>query len=97
MMQNDSMATSTPARIKKRTTVTLDADAYEVATIYAEANDISLGEALGELVRKATAPTEKKTQQPALKRSRNGLLLLPSRGKVITPELVKQILEEEFD
>lgn len=91
------MATSAPAPVKKRTTITLDADAYEVAAIYAEANDISLGQALGELVRKATAPAEKEPTPHVLKRDRNGLLLLPRRGKVVTPELVKQILEEEFD
>jgi hypothetical protein len=77
-----------------RTSVTLDDNAHEIASHYAHANGITLSKALSELVRKATAPKEPEFE---IKIMPDGLPLLPSRGRVITSELVKQILDEEYE
>jgi hypothetical protein len=78
-----------------RVRLTLDEDAHDFAAYYARVRGLSLGVAISELIRKAqTAPP------PALKklrRSRNGLPLLPKTGRVITSELVKKLDDEEYD
>ena len=78
-----------------RTTVTIPDDALEIASVYAKANDITLGKALGELVRKAATPA--KDAPSRVKVLADGLPAFPSRGKRITPEMVKKVLEEEFE
>ncbi len=77
-----------------RTSVTLDDNAYEIASHYAHANGITLSRALSELVRKATEP---ETLSPGLEKLPNGMTIFASRGKKITPELVQQILDEEYE
>ena len=85
MMHNTSM----------RTTVTLDEDVYELATLYARGRGITLSAALSELARKAvTPPPDSPTS--GLVRAPNGLLINPTRGRrVITSEMVKEALEED--
>ena len=76
-----------------RTTITLDDDAYDFASIYARAKSITLDAAIGELIRNAeSAP------QPALdiRRSASGLPCFPPTGKVLTSQMVKDA-ESEFD
>lgn len=78
-----------------RTSVTLDEDVHEFASSYAHGRGISLSAALNELVRKAeAAPAPRRLE---LRRSPNGLPLLPRTGRTITSEMVKQLEEEEFD
>jgi hypothetical protein len=84
MMQNGSM----------RTTVSIADSTYETASEYARANGITLGKAFDALVDKAISP---KNDPVKIKIMPDGLPSLPSRGKRITPELVKSILEEEFE
>ena len=75
-----------------RTTVTLDQDVYELATLYARGRGVTLGTALSELARKgATAPPESR-----LVRAPNGLLILPATGRVITTEMVKEAMEDDL-
>lgn len=78
-----------------RVRLTLDENAYDFAAYYARVRSLTLGTAIGELIRKAqTAPP------PVVKkfrRSRNGLPLLPNTGRVITSELVKKLDDEEYD
>lgn len=78
-----------------RTTITLDDNAYEIASLYASAKSITLSKALSELVRKATSPAEDKTHSPHLKRMKNGLLVLTGSGRKLTSEMVYKALEEE--
>jgi len=76
-----------------RTTITLDDDVYDFASIYARAKNITLGAAIGELIRKAeSAPP------PTLdiRRSASGLPCFPPTGKVLTSQMVKDA-ESEFD
>ena len=80
-----------------RTNVNLDADAYTFASRYAGAKGIPLGAAISELLRRA-----EKTPEPAsilLTESRLGLLVRTkqNRDTVITPEMVKELSEDELE
>ena len=77
-----------------RTTVTLDDDVYQLATLYSRGRGITLSAALSELARKGgTAPAE--SPSPRLVKAPNGLLIIPARGRVITSEMVREALEED--
>ena len=78
-----------------RTTVNLDQDVYELASHYAAARGITLGKALGELVRNGQPAMNGKKASSRLVREANGLLVIASDGRKITPEMVKQALEED--
>jgi hypothetical protein len=80
-----------------RTSVTLDEDVYELATLYAKGRGVTLGAAISELVRNGNETRRAESISPRLKRLPNGLLVARSRGKVITPEMVKKALEEDDD
>lgn len=80
-----------------RTTIRLDEDVHEFATYYADAKGITLSAALNELVRKAESAPIPEPEYIEFERSPNGLPLLPRTGRVITPEMVKQLQEDEFD
>lgn len=79
-----------------RTTVTLDDEVHEIALIYARARDISLGAALSELVKngKAASPARERVK---IETSPNGLPVFSSRGGPITDEMVKAVLEDDFE
>jgi hypothetical protein len=81
-----------------RTTITLDDDVHEFAKYYANAKGISLSAAMNELVRKVeSAPPASEPAYFEFERSPNGLPLLPRTGRTITPEMVKELGEDEFD
>jgi len=80
-----------------RTSVTLDEDVYQIATLYARGRGVTLGAAIGEMVRKATSAPPSGSPSPNLVRVPNGLLIIPARGRVITNEMVKAALEEDDD
>ena len=77
-----------------RTTVTLDQDVYELATLYARGRGVTLSAALSELARKGSAAPPESTSS-RLVRAPNGLLIIPAEGRVITSEMVKEALEED--
>jgi hypothetical protein len=76
-----------------RTNVTLDDDVHQLASIYAAAKGITLGAAIGELIRKAEAAPQ---PAPDIRRSPNGLPCFPPIGKGLTLETIKEA-ESEFD
>ena len=78
-----------------RTTVTLQDDTHEFATYYARARGLTLSAAIDELIRKAQAAPP--APEPEIRRSPNGLPLLPKTGRIITSEVVKELSEEEFE
>lgn len=80
-----------------RTTITLDDDVHEFAKYYADAKGISLSAAMNELVRKAESVPASEPVPFEFERSPNGLPLLPRTGRTVTPEMVKQLEEDEFD
>ena len=80
-----------------RTSITLDDDVYQLAFLYAKGKGITLGAAMGELVRKAATAPHTETPSPRLITAPNGLLIFASRGRVITPEMVKATQEDEIE
>jgi hypothetical protein len=78
---------------RMRASITLDEDVHLLASNYARAKGITLGDAIGEMIRKADAEPP---PGPDIRRSPNGLPCLPPNGKVLTPRMVKEA-EGEFD
>ena len=81
-----------------RTTVTLDDDVYEIASLYAYGKGQTLSKALCELVRKGReADLDAPVDMSSFLCAPNGLLIFAPKGRVITDEMVKAALEEELD
>jgi len=78
---------------RMRTNVTLDEDVHQIASIYAAAKGITLGAAIGELIRKTEAASPAAAE---IRRSPNGLPCFPPTGKGLTLKVVKEA-ESEFD
>jgi hypothetical protein len=81
-----------------RTTVNLDQEAYELATLYSKGRGVTLGTALSELAKKGIeALRSQPSPSSGLMRAPNGLLIFAPRtdGRVITNEMVKAALEED--
>jgi hypothetical protein len=79
-----------------RTSITLDDDVYQLASMYAAGRGITLGAAVGELVRKANVVPHSSPDSLGIKIAPNGLPVFASRGRVITPEMVKDAQEDDF-
>jgi hypothetical protein len=79
-----------------RTTVTLDDEIHELALVYARARDISLGAALSELVRGSQAVSAKRTRAK-VETAPNGLPIIRAQGRKLTPEMVKEAQEDDFE
>ncbi len=73
-----------------RITVNLDDEIHEMASMYAAAHGITLGSALGDLIRGPHEPT----RPSRMVIGENGLPL-PSTGRVQTVEMVKAAQEDE--
>jgi hypothetical protein len=74
-----------------RTTLNFDDDALKILREYSETRSLALGKAASELVRRgANAPVQMEMV--------NGFytVVLPKRGKKITSEAVKRLLEDEI-
>jgi len=76
-----------------RTNVTLDDDVHQLASIYAAAKGITLGAAIGELIRKAESTP---AAAPDLHRSESGLAMFPPSGERLTAQMIKEA-ESELD
>lgn len=76
-----------------RTNVNLDDDIHQLTSAYASARGISLGAAIGELIRRA----ESAPAQAEIRRAPNGIPLFPRKGRAITNEMVKRALEEDLE
>ena len=76
-----------------RTNVNLDDDIRQLTTAYANARGISLGAAIGELIRRA----ESTAARVEVRRAPNGVPLFPRKGRVITDEMVRRALEEDVE
>ena len=77
-----------------RTPITLDADVYELASMYATRRGIALGAAVGELVRKANGAPGSKSGSARIRTLPNGLRVFAARGRVLTSEMVKAAQED---
>lgn len=78
-----------------RTNVNLEADAYTFASMYARARGIALGAAITELLRRAEQAPE--PPSPMLITNQRGLLIKAKAGRVVTPEMVKELSEDDLD
>ena len=78
-----------------RLTVNLDPDVYSFTSAYAEAKGITLSAAISELVRRAEQAPAPGSDSPRLKTSSHGYLVIAGTGDVLTPEMVKESLEDE--
>ena len=78
-----------------RANVNIDTDAYSFASSYASAKGIPLGAAISELLRRAEqAPLPPSSM---LKTNRLGLLVKTKTSQAITPEIVKELSEDDHD
>jgi hypothetical protein len=80
-----------------RTTVTLDDDVYQLASLYAAGRGITLGAALGELTRKGQTVAHSQSPSAKLKKASNGLLIFAPRNRTITSEMVKEAQEDALE
>ena len=73
-----------------RTTVNLDEDVLEMAKSLAAKERKPLGEVISALLRQSVVPA------PSPKSERNGIPLFPvsPKGRSVTPEIVKALLDE---
>jgi hypothetical protein len=77
-----------------RANVNLDPDAYAFASTYAGAKGLPLGAAISELLRRAEQAPEPPSHK--LIRNRRGLLVKAKAGRVVTPEMVKELTEDDL-
>ncbi len=77
-----------------RANVNIDTDAYAFASSYANARGIPLGVAISELLRKAEQAPEPPSSK--LVRGRHGFLVKAKTGRTITPEMVKELSEDDL-
>jgi hypothetical protein len=76
-----------------RTSITLDDDIHELALVYAQARGLTLGAAIGELVRRGQSATALETSDIEI--GPHGIPVLRSRGRVLTSEMVKAAQEDD--
>ena len=74
-----------------RTTLDIDDDVLQAAKERANAGNTTAGHVISDLARQAL--TGSRTDEQA--EYRGGFRLLPRTGKVVTPELIEKLLEED--
>jgi hypothetical protein len=75
-----------------RTSINLDEDVYQLASLYAAGRGITLSAAINEVFLRMAAPA---APPVLIETAPNGMPLFPSRGRIITPEMVKAAQEDE--
>jgi len=78
-----------------RTNVNLDTDVYNLASAYANGKGITLGAAIGELVRRAEQVPEPGAESRKLKMNEYGYYEIVG-GDVLTSERVKELSEDDI-
>ena len=76
-----------------RTTLDIDDDVLEIAKHRAKAERKTAGQVISELVRQALAEPRERLDFSKVE-IRKGIPVLPSRGGVVTKELIDQLIEE---
>jgi hypothetical protein len=74
-----------------RTTLSISDDVLAAARAIAEAKGVSIGDVISDLARRSLVP------EPNPNRTRSGIPLLPWRedGGVVTPELIRSLLDDD--
>jgi predicted transcriptional regulator len=83
--------------LSMRTSINLDDDVHQIATLYAAGRGITLSAAINEVVRKVTTPSRSRSHSSLIETAPNGMPVFASRGRVITPEMVKAAQEDKID
>jgi len=78
-----------------RISINLDDDVYQYSLHYAAARGITLGAAVGELVRKSHREPDSEFGLAMTRSLENGLQILVARGRQITAKMVKSAQEDE--
>lgn len=80
-----------------RTTLAIDEDVFSYARAHAQRERISLGEAVSRLARQGIQSQNRVQSRtlPAPARLKSRYALLPARAEVITPQHVRQLMEQE--
>jgi hypothetical protein len=80
-----------------RTNVNIADDAREFAEVYANANGISLGDAITELIRKSGQSALRERDASTFARSEAGFPMFPRSGRTITTEMVLEAQANDLD
>jgi hypothetical protein len=75
-----------------RTTLDIDDDVLSAAKDLAAAKKTTAGKVISDLVRKALTKPAARTGPEY----RNGLRLMPPAEGIVTPEMIEQLLEDDF-
>jgi hypothetical protein len=78
-----------------RTTLNIDDQAYQIASLYAQGRGITLGEAFSQLVKYAGAAEDRDFSR--IETAPNGLPVFSSPEGPITNEMVKAAQEDNFE
>jgi hypothetical protein len=78
-----------------RTNVNIADDAREFAELYANANGITLGDAITELIRKEQQSEASASRPLQFRRTASGFPTFPPSGRTITTEMVLNAQAEE--
>jgi len=79
-----------------RTNVNIADDAREFAEVYANANGISLGDAITELIRKSTDAAPEQSGTPNFGRTASGFPTFRRKGRILTTEMVLKAQQDDF-
>jgi hypothetical protein len=80
-----------------RTNVNIADDAREFAEVYANANGISLGDAITQLIRKSRQSASHEKIGSGFARSEAGFPMFPRAGRSITTEMVLEAQANDLD
>jgi hypothetical protein len=81
-----------------RANLNLDTDAYSFAYAYAKGRGIPLGAAVSELLRqREQTPQPPLSSTSGLRINELGLFVKAKTGQTITPEMVKELSEDDLD
>lgn len=84
--------------MRTRTNLHIDNDALRIASLYANSKGISLGVAVSELIRRGEEmPEPPISVSSKLKTDEYGYLVVRAAGELVTPEMLKEALEDELD
>jgi hypothetical protein len=80
-----------------RTNVNLADDARQFAMFYANANGVTLGDAITELIRKGQRAVTVDTESTEFSLGPSGFPIFPPKGRILTTEMVRHAELDEID
>lgn len=80
-----------------RTNVNIADDARRFAMVYADANGLTLGDAITELIRRSQRAESAASERIEFELGPSGFPVIPRTGRRITTEMVRRFEEDEID